>query len=83
MTPLAILAAIADQGVTVRVDGRALVLRPKGVASPQLRAELKAHKAAVRALLDPEWGRFVAAAGAAHVNFVAREGLAPGQPQQA
>ena len=54
MTPLAILTAIADQGVTVRVDGRALVLRPKGVASAQLKAELKAHKAEVRALLDPD-----------------------------
>ena len=54
MTPLAILNALAARGVTVRVAGRALVLRPKGGTSPQLKLELKAHKAEVRALLDPD-----------------------------
>lgn len=54
MTPLAILNALAARGVTVRVAGRALVLRPKGATSPQLKLELKAHKAEVRALLDPD-----------------------------
>ena len=54
MTPLTILDAFAARGVTVRVAGRALVLRPKGATSPQLKAELKAHKAEVRALLDPD-----------------------------
>ena len=54
MTPAAILKSLAAQGVTVRVVGQDLVLRPKGVISPQLKAELKMHKAEVRALLDPD-----------------------------
>ena len=54
MTPLAILDALAARGVSVRVAGRALVLRPKGPTSAQLKAELKAHRSEVRALLDPD-----------------------------
>jgi len=49
--PVTLVARVQALGITIRADGDTLVLAPRGVVPPDLRAELVAAKPAVLAVL--------------------------------